>query len=393
MKILQVISSFPPAYSYGGPARMAYETSKHLVKNGHDVTVYTTDVYDAKSRLKYKENPMMMDGIKVYHFKNISNSLAKNNFPIAPAMALALSRNIKDFDVIHINEYRTLQAKFVQYYASKYGIPYILQPRGTAPTISKGKQKEIFDYFFGYGIVSDASKIIATSRIESNQYGKVFPGFDNEKVVHIPNPIDIETYANLPKKGEFRKKYHIDNNDKMILFLSRIHERKGADLLIEAFGDLKKELENTKLVIAGPDEGYLDKLKSLVKELEIERDVIFPGPLYEKHKLEAYVDADVFVLPSKDYYESFGNVVLEACACGTPVIVTENCGISEWFKDGLGYVVKPSKIDLFNSLYQVFYIEDLKNTQMFKAKKFALEFSWNRIIEKYEMAYRLADDY
>lgn len=352
MKILQVISSFPPAYSYGGPAKMAYDTSKYLVKKGHEVTVYTTDVYDSESRLKYKENPMIMDGITVYHFKNISNNLAKQNVSVAPMMALALSKNINKFDVVHINEYRTLQAKFVQYYAKKYGVPYILQPRGAAPVTSKCNQKKIFDLLFGHDVIKDATKIIATSRIESNQYCDVFPEFNYEKVVHIPNPIDLEAYSKLPQKGEFKKKFCIDENEKIILFLSRIHERKGADLLIEAFSDLKRELNNVKLVIAGPDEGYLDELKSIANRLNLENHIIFPGPLYEKDKINAYVDADVFVLPSKDHYESFGNVVLEALACGTPVIVTNVCGVTEWI-DGLAYVVESDPSQIKNAILDI----------------------------------------
>lgn len=387
MKILQVISSFPPAYSYGGPTKMAYDTSKYLVKRGHDVTVYTTDVYDAESRLKYKKNPMIMDGITVYHFKNTSNNLAKKNVPFAPMMALALSKNIKDFDVVHINEFRTLQAKFVQYYAKKYGVPYILQPRGTVPTINKGTHKNLFDLFFGREIINGASKIIATSRVESDQYRDVFPELNYTKVVHIPNPIDIETYSILPKKGEFRKKYSLNNDEKIVLFLSRIHERKGADLLIESFSDLKKELVNVKLVIAGPDEGYLYILKQMIKELDIEIDVIFTGPLYEKDKLEAYVDANVFILPSKDCYESFGNVVLEAFACGTPVIATNVCGVTEWLGNSM-YIVKADKNQIKNAMLDI-----LNNYELFEKLTFdgkcliTANFGWDNISSQIEGVY------
>lgn len=352
MKILQVISSFPPAYSYGGPAKMAYDISKYLVKKGHEVTVYTTDVYDSKSKLTYEEDPMIMDGVTVYHFKNISNSLAKNNVPVAPMMASALSKHIKEFDIIHVNEYRTLQAKFVQYYAKKYGVPYILQPRGSIPVTSKCNQKKIFDELFGNDIIKYAAKIIATSKIESNQYRDVFPEFNYNKVVHVPNPIDLEAYSKLHQKGKFKKKFNIDENENVVLFLSRIHERKGADLLIEAFSKLKERLNNVKLVIAGPDEGYLDDLKSIANRLNLEENVIFPGPLYEIDKINAYVDADVFVLPSKDRYESFGNVVLEALACGTPVVVTNVCGVTEWIND-LACVVEPDPSQIMNAILDI----------------------------------------
>jgi len=385
MKILQVINAFPPAWGAGGPARVAYEISKELVKRGHEVTVYTTDVYDAYSRLKYKRNPMNMDGIEIYHFKNLSDKLAWKNIPIALGMAPVLNKNIKEFDVVHAHLYRCFQGILVHHYAKKYGIPYVLQPRGSVPTISKSKQKKLFDIFLGRSIVKDASKIIASSQSESDQYLDVFPDLDGEKIEHIPNGIDLEIYQNLPGEGEFRRKYSIANDERVILFLSRIHERKGADILIEAFNKLRNELGEVKLVIAGPDEGYLDKLKLIVNELNIENNVLFPGPLYERDKLEAYVDADVFVLPSKDRYESFGNVVLEAWACGTPVIVTNNCGISEWINNNIGYVVEYDKTQLYHTLYRILTDEDKRKRMSEHAKKFVREFSWDNIIEKYEM--------
>ena len=119
MKILQVISSFPPAYSYGGPLKVAFNISKELVKNGHDVTVYTTDVYDSKSRLQYETNPEIMEGVKVYRFRNISNALSRKNFSCAPSMFFFLKNNIKDFDIIHLHEFRSFQAIFVYHYAKK----------------------------------------------------------------------------------------------------------------------------------------------------------------------------------------------------------------------------------------------------------------------------------
>ena len=389
MRILQVISSFPPAYAYGGPAKVAYEISKELVKKGHEVTVYTTDVHDAHSRFKYDNNPMRVNGIEIYHFKNVSNELSHRNLAAAPMMALALNRNIKDFDIVHLHEYRSFQAILVHHYAKKYGIPYILQPRGSVPTISKSKQKKLFDALFGRSIFRDASKIIASSKIESDQYRDVFPELNNEKVVHIPNGIDLETYQDLPKKGEFKKKYSVNVDEKMILFLSRIHERKGADLLIGAFSELKNKFGNVKLVIAGPDEGYLDKLKRIVSKLDIEGEVIFPGPLYEEDKLEAYVDADIFVLPSKDRYESFGNVVLEALACGTPVIVTNNCGVSEWIGDNVGYVVEYDKEQLQDAIFKILSDEELGKRFGEEGERLVREeFGWEKVVRKVEKLYR-----
>jgi glycosyltransferase involved in cell wall biosynthesis len=363
MKILQVINSFPPAWATGGPAQMAYNISKELVDRGHEVTVYTGDVCDATSRVPQARQPTEMDGIQLYRFRNLSNRLAYKNVPLTFGMALALRSNVDKYDVVHAHLYRCVQSIFVHRYACKRDIPYILQPRGALPLLSKSRPKLVFDKLFGHSIVRDASKIIASSRIESGQFRDVFVDFPVDKVVHMPNYIDLASYADLPQRGQFRRKHNIGERAKVVLFLSRLHERKGADLLVAAFSKLKRTVDfPVTLVIAGPDEGYLQTLKSLAKRLMIENEVLFPGLLQGREKLEAYVDADVFVLPAKDRYESFGNVVLEALACGTPVIVTNNCGVSEWIGKDVGYVIDYDETALYDTLNEVLLCGDLGKT-------------------------------
>ena len=384
MKILQVTNFFKPSWESGGPARVAYEISKKLVERGHEVTVYTTDGF--KWRIDVEKNkPADVDGIKTYYFRNLSSYLTrKMNLPIPYYLPIVARRTLRDFDMIHIHEYRTVLAIVVHHYAKKYGIPYILQPRGSIPRASKSKQKKLFDALFGRAIIKDASKIIASSKLESDQYWDVFPDLEGEKIVHIPNGIDLETYQNLPKKGEFRKKYSIAEDEKVILFLGRIHKIKGIDILIEAFSKLKEELQGVKLVIAGPDDGYLDRLKLMVDKLSIEDDVIFPGPLYEKEKSEAYVDADVFVVPSK--YESFGNVVLEAMAHNTPVVVTNSCGVSEWLSSA--EIINPTVDSLYVKLSEILKkskSENLKSKR--RMKKDVEKFSWETIVDRIESIY------
>jgi glycosyltransferase involved in cell wall biosynthesis len=303
--------------------------------------------------------------------------------------------------LVHVREYFSFQALLVHHYATKQNIPYILQAHGSlprsvqrqnakAPLLSKSQPKKVFDVLFGHSLVKDASKIIASSRIESDQFETAFADFPLEKVVHFPNYVDWNTYVNLPEPGHFRKKYDIDNNAKVVLFLSRIHERKGADLLIEAFSMAKRQVDfPLKLVVAGPDEGYTGTLRSLAKKFGVENDVIFPGPLYEHEKLEAYVDADVFVLPSKDHYESFGNVVLEALACSTPVIVTDNCGVSEWIGKYVGYVIECDKQKLCDALYGVLYDDHLSKKLGNNGRELIKrEFTWEKGASRLEEVYK-----
>jgi glycosyltransferase involved in cell wall biosynthesis len=112
---------------------------------------------------------------------------------------------------------------------------------------------------------------------------------------------------------------------------------------------------------------------------------VFPGPLYKREKLEAYVDADVFVLPSKDRYESFGNVVLEALACGTPVIMTSNCGVSEWLGKDVGCLIECNEDRLCYALNAILQNEQLCQTLGDNGRKFINEaFGWDKGILRLE---------
>jgi len=153
----------------------------------------------------------------------------------------------------------------------------------------------------------------------------------------VPNGIDLAEFENLPTRGNFRRKYGLSNEEKIVLFLGRINQVKGLDLLVKAFASISREMADTKLIIAGPDDGYLSTLEQLIEKLNIKAQTLFTGPLFGKAKLEAYVDADVFVNPRAD--EIFGLVFLESLACGTPVICSQGCGIANIIDNQVGFAV------------------------------------------------------
>jgi glycosyltransferase involved in cell wall biosynthesis len=192
----------------------------------------------------------------------------------------------------------------------------------------------LYDSFFGRKLLKHASKVIALTEMEEQQYRNM--GVPKEKIEVLPNGIDLSEFADLPPKGSFKRKFGIGNDERIVLYLGRIHKIKGIDLLVKAFAKLIK-LEDVRLVIVGPDDGYLCELEALIGSLKIENSVLVTGPLYGKEKLMAYVDAEVYVLPSR--YETFPMTVLEAVACGTPVILTENCGMAEYLRKKVCLVI------------------------------------------------------
>lgn len=383
MKILLVSPTFPPR-RFGGMTAASYNLARSLAERGHDVTVYTTDVNDKHSRIHDTEGVKDMDGIRVRYFKNLSNLLAYRRFYLPEGLVTTTKNELNNFDIIHVNEFRSLQSIIIHHYAKKYGIPYVLQAHGSVGTyFQKGILKRVFDRIWGYGILKDASRLIAVTPTEVGQYQSL--GAREDSIEIVPNGINLSEFENLPPGGEFRRKYGLDQDLKIILYLARINKVKGPDLLVKSFAKLSREMSDVKLIIAGPDDGYLLILKKLIKELGSEENVLFTGPLYGRDKLEAYTDADVYVLPSR--YEVFGITVLEAFTCGTPVIITDRCGIADMVDCQAG-VVSYNRDQLSDAILRVLRDDKKGRESGDKGKLLVREkFNWQKVTEQVEHIY------
>lgn len=379
-KILQVSPYFPPAYAFGGPGKVAYQVSRELVKRKHEVFVYTSDAKDSGSRLRI-DSADVVDGIGVRYFRNLAlMPVKKFKLFITPQLISHTKEEIKKFDVIHLHDYRTFQNVVIAHYAKKYDVPYVLQAHGSLPRIGSWRRlKWFYDVLFGYRLLRDAAKVIALSQTEAEQYRRM--GVPDEKIAIIPNGIDLSEYANLPPKGSFKKKYGIDEDKKVVLYLGRIHKTKGIDILVKAYALLMNGMnfKDAVLVIAGPDDGYLGKLEELITAFRMEKDVLVTGPLYGRDKLEAFVDADVYVLPSR--YEIFGMTVLEAYACGKPVIASKVGGLKNLVVNGeTGLLFEPGSIEqLTENIIYLLNDRDKAKKMGLKGKRFVEE---NFAIEK-----------
>lgn len=385
MKILQISHSFIPCFDSGGVVRVVYEISKELSAKGHDVTVYTTD--GCIKRLKVKKNsPVELEGIRVYYFRNISNWLRMKLKLATPySMFRVIRAEINDFDVVHIHEHRTLTAVIASRYAKKNKIPYVVQDHGSAlPFFQKSTFKKVFDKIWGNDMLKHASKVIALTEAEVEQYMKI--GIDKAKIEVVPNGINLSEYEDLPEKGKFRKKYGISSDELIILYLGRLNRIKAPDLLIKSFAEISREIEKVKLVMVGPDDGCMEYLNKLLKMENLTDEVLFTGPLYNKDKLGAYIDADVYVLPS--FYETFPNTVIEACACGTPVVITDRCGISDLINDKVGMVVEYDKNSLKEGITRILWDDALREKFESECKDFVEKhFNIDSVIDKLETVY------
>ena len=379
MRILQVIPVF--SAPFGGPVTVVRSISKELAKK-HDVTVYTTSASDRRCDFEDPFFEAKSEGYNVIYFPRIFKF---SGFNVSPIMTRALKETLSEYDIVHLHSWRHFQDIIVHHYAKKYDIPYVLQAHGSLPRIvAKQGLKWVYDMFFGYRLLKDASKLIALTQTEAQQYKGM--GVPEEKIAIVPNGIDLSKYGDLPPKGSFKKKFGIDDNEKIVLYLGRIHKIKGIDILAKAFADIVEKLDDVKLVVVGPDDGYLGELEALAAALEIENNMLILGALYGGDKLNAYVDADVYILPSR--YETFPMSVLEAVACGTPIILTENCGIAEYFRDRAGLVVRPEQNRISEALLEMLLDQETQNRFRKKCRTAIERFDISKTVSKLEEVYK-----
>jgi glycosyltransferase involved in cell wall biosynthesis len=150
----------------------------------------------------------------------------------------------------------------------------------------------------------------------------------------VPNGTDLPSLSASPAPDE-----KTCRSRRTLLFLSRIHPKKGLELLLEAWGSLRPR--NWRIRIAGPGEdSYIQGLKQRSRILGVDREIEWMGPASDSTKEELFRSSDLFILPS--YSENFGLVVAEALSYGVPVITTTGCPWAELPAEGAGWWVEPA---------------------------------------------------
>jgi glycosyltransferase involved in cell wall biosynthesis len=385
LRILQIVPYYYPAWAYGGIPRVVYELSTELSSRGHSVIVFTTDVLDRAFRSPYSGTEADIKGVRTRYFRNISNILAYDyQFYLPIGMSKSIREVVEESDIIHMHGHRNFLNNMTHNAARRLNKRYIFSAHGTAIPIERRVLiKRVFDIIFGNRILRDAKRLIAVSQNEVEQYEAM--GITSDRVSVVYNGIDITAFQALPEKGTFRRKYGLEEK-KIILFLGKITPRKGVDFLVRAYSLLKRN--NIVLVIAGNDMGHKPEVERLIAEMNLRGKVIFTGLLVDDEKLAAYQDADVLVYPSM--YEIFGLVPFEAMLCGTPVIVSDDCGCGELIRrEGIGKVIRYNDDrGLRDAIDEVLQEPAHSNKMTLRGRQFIIQnLSWGIITKQYEDVY------
>lgn len=392
MRILQIIPYFYPATNIGGTASVVYEISKFLVKQGHKVTVYTTDVGNKAKRLNVVPNrKISVDGVDVIYFKNIINSLAFINHLYLPPKYFGESyKDIKNFDIIHLHEVYTLMHVWAAILANSYRIPYVISAHGTADLVMEAgrvKRKLLFNLFFGKRIFTDAKSVIALTIHEKNIYRQM--NLSPEKIAVIPNGINVDEFSNLPLKSVFRDKYKIKNNTRILLYMGRIHPKKGIELLIKTMRTLIKTRKDLLLVVSGPveDKNYYIFLRDLIGKFKLEKNILILDALSHQEKLSAFVAADIFMLTS--YGEGLPISLLEAAASSLPLLISKGCNLPQVEKYHAGKVVDSTVDNIVSGIEKIITTPNFRfhygsNAMKMVRENFNLESTAKKVEELYK---------
>ncbi|WGM40038.1 glycosyltransferase [Caulobacter sp. NIBR1757] len=320
MKILIYAPNYYPATRYGGPIRSSHGLAAALVRAGHGVQVFTTDV-DGPDRLDVPlETPVLIDGVEVRYFPLAAPARIYHS----PAMDRALADAAAGVDVIHTNGMFLLPGPRAAHHARRAGTPLVISPRGMLlPEMIAGKSalvKRAWISLLERRALSGAAAIHVTSEEEAR--GVRALGLDLAPLSVIGNGVD--TPAAPPSAAGIERLWGAAPKGRRVAFLARLDWTKGADLAVEAV----TALPGAHLLLAGPDQiGLRARLEDLASRAGAADRVRFAGQLDDAEKWALLAGADVLVAPSVN--ESFGLAVAEAMAMGVSVVTSPGVGASD----------------------------------------------------------------
>jgi glycosyltransferase involved in cell wall biosynthesis len=369
VRILHVVPTYLPARRYGGPIVAVHGLCKALVERGHDVEVLTTNVDGPGVSDVPLDRSVDLDGVRVRYFAS--------SFPRlywSPAMGRALHAAARAADVVHIHSIYLWPTWAASRAAAKAGTPYVISPRGMlVPELIRQKSRAVKSAWLRLverRNFAQAAAIHFTARREWDDARRT--------PLPLPAPFIVPNGTTLPALEA------IVREADLVVSVGRIHWKKGLDRLIEAAALLPQ----ARFLIAGNDEEALvPELRSLAERLGVASRVAFRGALTPRERDELLAQASLFALPS--HSENFGNVVLEALAAATPVVVTPEVGLAEEVeRGGCGLVAQGDPRAFAEAMAMLLADGELRRAMGARGRSLVEErFTWPRIAAEMEAHY------
>ena len=338
MKILHITPFFYPATIYGGPTRSVFELCGQLARIGCDVRVLTTDANGPDTVLQVatdREAALEERLVVRYCHRWIDVS-------VSPTLLRLLARHIRWADVVHLNAVYSFPTIPTLLACRLLNKPVVWSPRGMLQRWEGTTRPVLKSLWEKVCRAAAPGNLLLhfTSESESTESLNRFPGF---RSVVIPNGLSI------PDRVE-----HYDGHDSLrLVYLGRLHPKKGIENLLQAYSKLNGNLRKTALLtIAGTgDDAYTQGLKSQIEKLGLSEHVRMIGSVTDQDKRMLFENSDVAVVPS--FTENFGMVVAEALAHGVPVIASKETPWQRLEETGAGLWVDNSPKSLARAIEQM----------------------------------------
>lgn len=318
MKIVHAISNLN--FSSGGPVRAIIDLSTKLAERGHEVRVLTFEDPDA---------PAAWRGDLTHNPCSIAlGAKSLQGYRLSAAQKRTMREAVEWGDVVHAHGIWTAMALRSTNAARNAGKPYAISLRGMLDDWCMEQRrfkKLVYLRLAGSRMLNGAALIHSTAEGELEQSKKWFP---RAQAMVIPNLLNLDPFENMPDPQIARDAFpFFDAGEPVLLYLSRLHYKKGVEHLIRALKELCDSGTPHRLLIAGDgDKAYIDRLKALTQELGLGDRVAFLGLVVGDEKIALYQAADLFVLPTSQ--ENFGFVLYESLAAGTALVTTK--GVDTW---------------------------------------------------------------
>ncbi len=324
MRVLHVIRSTDPLI--GGPTQAVENMARALIARGISVDVAATVPLKDEKANPTGRSSLLKNGARFFYFPRQLGTVWCLSVPLWRW----IRARITDYDAVHIHGVFTFPVLMAARAARRSGVPYVIRPAGTLdiyPMTQKAWRKKLYYRFFLKSTLARANAIHATSASERNQLALL--GLAGACTV-IPLAVDLPVLNRAECQSERILR---------LLFLSRIHPKKGLPILLRALAVLRDREIEASLTIAGQgSKAYQKELKRLIDALGLHSTVEFVGFVTGKEKSRLLALADLFVLPS--YQENFGIAVAEAMAAGLPVVISDQVALAEEIiRGGAGVVV------------------------------------------------------
>lgn len=368
----------------GGPVRAVTDLCAGLSARGHRVTLLASPVGLPVAA----SGSDRVDGPTIIGLNGLKNTA----FPMGADAKRIAAAAIADADVVHVHGVWSLCNVSMASLAREARVPYIISLRGMLDDWSmdqKRIKKRLFMAAVGHRFLHSAAVVHCTAEGEFTQSNKWFPP-ENGRVVS--NLLNLNPFRNAPGPAAALARFPaIAGPRPRVLFLSRIHYKKGVEVLIDAGALLKARGVEATYVIAGPsDAAYLNRLKERIRAGGIEDCTVFTGLVDGDLKISLYQACELFALPTSQ--ENFGFVFPEALASGTPVITTKGVDIwPELLESGASSIVDRTPEAFANEIQRILQNEPARRAMSDKAKPFVFKaFDESALLDRYEAMYRSA---